>query len=526
MTSPTNQLGHPSPTPVTSPSVPQQVSPSASSGPSVAASAATSSAAQQQSSPSASSGNSLTTVATSPSVAQGSHPLNQLTSPAASTGVPAASLSPGLKDQNVSSPKSVTQQPCSSTSSAVQKPASSTRPGSINTSVAPSAGSMSPTTSKTSLSLPPGSIDKVSKPTTTLTPGAGQTSLGQGSMSTKPGIADQSPTSVQPSAPTSGHQTTSSRPGHQHPNDTFQNEVICEDQVQNSWPIISLKEAKTCAEWKTLTLNSSLFKTFCSTARYAYDPSRDKCTVTLASPEPRSRRWAVRAVVHLHLDPEKVFEELKEKRDELDKLGITNVTFHDEQLEEEIKDRFSTPLIITIITLAGSLLLVAAIYGCCHQRFSHKKDQVSSGTSSVANKPCWARGIQGAGSQGRGGGWDGLAASGKGWEVAVPQDVFAPEVPSGAEELQHFHLSWRRHPPLGLAPPVRSCWVTACTCRAILQQDEPIPRSCRCFGGAVAADGAPGGSSKGKEQGNEGLVVSGRRDEQHPSHPGHQATQC
>nr|XP_013811902.1 PREDICTED: podocalyxin [Apteryx mantelli mantelli] len=194
-------------------------------------------------------------------------------------------------------------------------------------------------------------------------------------MSTKPGIADQSPTSVQPSAPTSGHQTTSSRPGHQHPNDTFQNEVICEDQVQNSWPIISLKEAKTCAEWKTLTLNGSLFKTFCSTARYAYDPSRDKCTVTLASPEPWSRQWAVRAVVHLHLDPEKVFEELKEKRDELDKLGITNVTFHDEQLEEEIKDRFSTPLIITIITLAGSLLLVAAIYGCCHQRFSHKKDQ-------------------------------------------------------------------------------------------------------------------------------------------------------
>lgn len=40
-----------------------------------------------------------------------------------------------------------------------------------------------------------------------------------------------------------------------------------------------------------------------------------------------------------------------------------------------IKDELSTPLIITIITLAGSLLLIAAIYGC-HQRFSHKKDQV------------------------------------------------------------------------------------------------------------------------------------------------------
>lgn len=44
-------------------------------------------------------------------------------------------------------------------------------------------------------------------------------------------------------------------------------------------------------------------------------------------------------------------------------------------MEEEIKDQFSTPLIITIVTLAGSLLLVAAIYGCCHQRFSQKKSQ-------------------------------------------------------------------------------------------------------------------------------------------------------
>lgn len=41
-----------------------------------------------------------------------------------------------------------------------------------------------------------------------------------------------------------------------------------------------------------------------------------------------------------------------------------------------ITDEFSTPLIITIVTLAGSLLLIAAIYGCCHQRFSQKKDQV------------------------------------------------------------------------------------------------------------------------------------------------------
>lgn len=56
-------------------------------------------------------------------------------------------------------------------------------------------------------------------------------------------------------------------------------------------------------------------------------------------------------------------------------LGITNITSEKMVEDMTIKDEFSTPLIITIITLAGSLLLVAAIYGC-HQRFSQKKDQV------------------------------------------------------------------------------------------------------------------------------------------------------
>ncbi|NXH16404.1 PODXL protein, partial [Bucco capensis] len=56
-------------------------------------------------------------------------------------------------------------------------------------------------------------------------------------------------------------------------------------------------------------------------------------------------------------------------------LGIANITSDKLEGEMIITDEFSTPLIITIVTLAGSLLLVAAIYGCCHQRFSQKKDQ-------------------------------------------------------------------------------------------------------------------------------------------------------
>ncbi|NXG44481.1 PODXL protein, partial [Psilopogon haemacephalus] len=56
-------------------------------------------------------------------------------------------------------------------------------------------------------------------------------------------------------------------------------------------------------------------------------------------------------------------------------LGIANITYGKREQELIINDEFSTPLIITIVTLAGSLLLIAAIYGCCHQRFSQKKDQ-------------------------------------------------------------------------------------------------------------------------------------------------------
>lgn len=90
--------------------------------------------------------------------------------------------------------------------------------------------------------------------------------------------------------------------------------------------------------------------------------------------KPDSHHWAVWVVLHIPLDSEEVLKELKEKKGKLDELGIANIT-SDKMVEDmTINDEFSTPLIITIITLAGSLLLIAAIYGC-HQRFSQKKDQ-------------------------------------------------------------------------------------------------------------------------------------------------------
>lgn len=64
-----------------------------------------------------------------------------------------------------------------------------------------------------------------------------------------------------------------------------------------------------------------------------------------------------------------------------------------------MEDRFSMPLIITIVCMASFLLLVAALYACCHQRLSHRKDQVRTKQSSslddfhpvipMLEKSCW-----------------------------------------------------------------------------------------------------------------------------------------
>ncbi|KAM9581776.1 podocalyxin isoform 4-T4 [Guaruba guarouba] len=390
-TTSTNHPVNPALLPTTSPQASSQVSSSTSSRASAATPAATSSITQQKTSPAVSLGSSAPTttaspvlthvsgstastgstgsaVASSPGVkAQGSQLSVQVTTTTASTRVPGSIPSPGLK---VPSSTSVTKQPHSSASSPGQGLAFSTTPGSINVSVPPFGGSVSPITSKASPTLPPGSIDKVSEAATTLTPAADQ----RIPPSTKPASVDQSPASAQPSSPSLGT-TASCSPGHQHPNISFQNEVICKDQVQNTWPIIYLKEAKTCEDWKAASTNVSFFESFCSTAQHVFNASRETCTVTLSTHKPSPQYWAVHAVIHIPLDPEKVLEELKENKDKLEEFGIVNITYDRMEREMVITDEFSTPLIITIVTLAGSLLLIAAIYGCCHQRFSQKKDQ-------------------------------------------------------------------------------------------------------------------------------------------------------
>ncbi|XP_009874995.1 PREDICTED: podocalyxin [Apaloderma vittatum] len=319
-------------------------------------------------SPTTSSRHLVTPAASDPGVGtQESQPSGQLTSTNVTAGVPSNNLLPGP-------PTSTTKELHSSSSSPVQGSASPTRSGSSNTSVSPPGGSVPRTTSKTPSGLPPGSSSS-SEAAVTTTTRAEHKSHDVGSVSTKSTSADQNPASTQPSTSAPRDQTVSSSHGHQHPNISLPNQVICEDQVQNNHPTLHLKEAKTCAEWNATSAQNSFFESFCSTSQRAFNASREACTVTLTSHEHRSQVWAVRAVVHFPLDPEQVLEELKEKKDKLEELGIANITYDKMEREMVITDEFSTPLIITIVTLAGSLLLIAAIYGCCHPRFSPKKDQ-------------------------------------------------------------------------------------------------------------------------------------------------------
>ncbi|XP_041269311.1 podocalyxin isoform X2 [Onychostruthus taczanowskii] len=305
-------------------------------------------------------------------VSQGKQPLDQLHNTTVSTTVPRTDPSQSSKECVVPDPHCPTKQPPSSSSSPAQGPIPSTSSGSTKTFVTPPTGSSSLPSTPTPK---PGSKDTIPEAATRTAPGADQSTQDAGSASAKPTSASQSPASAQPPAP--GDQTDQAEgctSGHPQPNISSSNELICKEQVQHTRPTIHLKEPRTCDEWTTASKNNSFFESFCSTAQHVFDATRDNCKVMLTACKSPSSHWAVRVVLHLPLDSEEVLGKLKEKKDRLEELGIVNIT-SDKMVEDmTINDEFSTPLIITIITLAGSLLLVAAIYGC-HQRFSQKKDQ-------------------------------------------------------------------------------------------------------------------------------------------------------
>ncbi|XP_063090285.1 podocalyxin [Cavia porcellus] len=140
-------------------------------------------------------------------------------------------------------------------------------------------------------------------------------------------------------------------------------------------------------------LDEKLVTVLCRAVKDNFNPSQDDCTVQLG-PVPYSNAVAVKHISILtNLPPSDVYESLKDQWDELGELGVSDMRLGNDGPPEVTEDRYSMPLIITIVCMASFLLLVAALYGCCHQRFSQRKDQNShldSSTQIPGSQP-WLR---------------------------------------------------------------------------------------------------------------------------------------
>lgn len=121
--------------------------------------------------------------------------------------------------------------------------------------------------------------------------------------------------------------------------------------------------------------NERFLELLCHSAKASFKPAEDSCTLELAPILDNQAVAVKRIVIETKLSPKAVFELLKDKWDDLREAGVSDIRLGKEGPPEVNEDRFSLPLIITIVCMASFLLLVAALYGCCHQRISKRKDQ-------------------------------------------------------------------------------------------------------------------------------------------------------
>ncbi|XP_021791970.2 podocalyxin [Papio anubis] len=121
--------------------------------------------------------------------------------------------------------------------------------------------------------------------------------------------------------------------------------------------------------------DEKLVTLICQAVKATFNRTQDECNIRLARIQ-GSQAVAVKEItIHTKFPAKDVYERLKDKWDELKDAGVSHMQLGDQGPPEEAEDRFSMPLIITIVCMASFLLLVAALYGCCHQRLSQRKDQ-------------------------------------------------------------------------------------------------------------------------------------------------------
>lgn len=134
--------------------------------------------------------------------------------------------------------------------------------------------------------------------------------------------------------------------------------------------------SQVLCESKSPPLGDKLATLLCRAAKSTFDPNQDQCHIQLVPGVPGIHALAIQEIsIQTNLLPSDVYKLLKDKWDEATAVGVSGMQFGDQGPPEETEDRFSMPLIITIVCMASFLLLVAALYGCCHQRLSQRKDQ-------------------------------------------------------------------------------------------------------------------------------------------------------
>ncbi|XP_058580234.1 podocalyxin [Neofelis nebulosa] len=179
-------------------------------------------------------------------------------------------------------------------------------------------------------------------------------------------------------APTTPQVSSTSSPALTHRDDgvlpAAVGQIQCGHPENQTERMLILNFTKT-SPCETNFSDDKLVTLLCRAAKATFNPPQDRCHIRLA-PIPETQAVAIKEIaIQTNLLPRDVYELLKDKWDELQEVGVSNMKLGDQGPPEETEDRFSMPLIITIVCMASFLLLVAALYGCCHQRLSQRKDQ-------------------------------------------------------------------------------------------------------------------------------------------------------
>ncbi|XP_012515018.1 PREDICTED: podocalyxin [Propithecus coquereli] len=191
-----------------------------------------------------------------------------------------------------------------------------------------------------------------------------------------PGTATTPPVGKPPSSISELPTTVPQGPSTPSPSSALGNDRIkCDPPEKLSEKLLVLNFTRPSPCPDSSPLHDKLVTLLCRAAKATFSPAHDKCRVLLA-PVPEIDAVAVKEItIQTNLPPEDIYEQLKDKWDDLKEVGVSHMQLGDQGPPEEAEDRFSTPLIITIVCMASFLLLVAALYGCCHQRLSQRKDQ-------------------------------------------------------------------------------------------------------------------------------------------------------